>query len=269
MEGVRHRREIGESLELVTAALGQLIYRVALTRMCRRQLNVGMREGQASGKASRAGFRGRLTSRLALATALAIFAVSALAPPALSDMGACRDVESPRSEAEALDRAGFAFDGVVVDGRTVLDPTTGEEVLVSPLTFRVTRAVKGDLGYYGELGSSGGLLVTVWDATYASRNLQQKVLHGRGPEQRLPDEIAVVVGARWRIYALSQVGNWTATTCLGSHVIEVSRDQAPSDQGTSAPWLLLTLLGAGAILLGWLIRRTRRRQPNADASIEA
>ena len=27
MEGVRHRREIGESLELVTAALGQLIYR--------------------------------------------------------------------------------------------------------------------------------------------------------------------------------------------------------------------------------------------------
>ncbi len=121
--------------------------------------------------------------------------ILALAPPASSDIGACRYYKKPvRSDAEALSGfAGFAFDGIAVGGRTVLDARTGREVLVSPLTFRVIRIIKGRvIDYkgrstidYARLTPSGEILITVWDATYAffnnvKRRLKWKVLHDQG-----------------------------------------------------------------------------------------
>lgn len=84
------------------------------------------------------------------------------------------------------------------------------------------RAIKGNLADYAQSGPSDSLIITVWDAAYSRRNLKRTVLRDRGPEQPPPGEMAVSAGERWRIYALSQVGNWTAKTCLGSHSLEAS-----------------------------------------------
>lgn len=191
---------------------------------------------------------------------LAHVTIVGLASTSLADVGACRDTAPPRSESEALDRAGFAFDGVVVGGRPLVD-ATGGKVLVSPLRFRVIRPIKGNLADY-ESGSSGSLIITVWDAAYASRNLKQRVLHDRGPDHPLSGEIAVSAGDRWRIYALSQVGNWTAKICLGSHPLGEVGAQVHSGTKFLVPWVwwLLGLAGAGVILMGWRLLSSRRRR---------
>jgi hypothetical protein len=192
---------------------------------------------------------------------LAALTVVGFASSSLADIGACRDTKPPSNESEALDRAGFAFDGAVVGGRHVLDDN-GQEVLVSPLRFRVSQVIKGNVSDYAEQGPSGTFLVRVWDATYARRNLKQKVLHDRGPQQALPGEISVSAGDTWRIYALSEVGNWTATTCLGSHPIEGAGERVQSDSPFPVPWgvSLLALVVAGVILLGWRLSSSRRSQ---------
>ncbi len=135
-------------------------------------------------KTPRARFR-RLIARLVLVAALAASVMSAVAPSATADIGVCPEVKPPRTEAQALGR-GFAFDGVVVGGRTVRDPSTGREVLVSPLTFRVIRNIFNpvlsvNVADYGRLTPSGEILITAWDATYAvpnnvKRRLKWKVL---------------------------------------------------------------------------------------------
>jgi hypothetical protein len=144
---------------------------------------------------------GRPIGKLLLMAVLAASAVSVLAPAASSDIGACADVEPPRTDAHALSRAFYAFDGVVVGGRTVRDPATGREVLVSPLKFRVIRNLKLDVDVadYGRLTPSGELVITMWDAKYAhtanefeqgTPSLKQRVLDHQGPDARLPGELA-------------------------------------------------------------------------------
>ncbi len=64
--------------------------------------------------------------RVALVVAGASLTVGlAPTPPAFADIGACSSIEPPRNEAEAIDRAALAFDGVVVEGRACRDRRTG------------------------------------------------------------------------------------------------------------------------------------------------
>jgi hypothetical protein len=207
------------------------------------------------------------TTKLVSVLVVAASMVSLVASPAGADIRACREQKPPRNESEALSRAGFAFDGIVVAGRTVRDPKTGMEVVVSPLTFRVINSLKGRVFDYSERTASGEILIDIWDAEYAFGGLRRKVMDQRGPDVRIRRELATVQGARWRIYALNQVGNWTATTCLGSHLIRESsgRNQSesgtrdnplPSDFANRWVWFLVGLGSAGAIAL--LLRRIVR-----------
>jgi hypothetical protein len=192
------------------------------------------------------------TARLVRVSVFATSMISLIASPASADIRACREMKPPQTEAEAHGRAGFAFDGVVVEGRTVQDQTGGRNVLVSPLTFRVIRSLKGRVLDYGERTSSGAILIEVWDAEYSLRNLKEKVVRQRGPDARIPNELASVRGAKWRIYALNQAGNWTATTCLGSHPLGTPNSQRGS--GLPRPWVLFLvgLAGIGAVAFLWL-----------------
>jgi len=118
----------------------------------------------------------------------------------------------PRNEAEAIDRAPLAFDGVMLDGRAVQGSTEG--TLVSPLVFRVLRDVKGAPVFYGRRSSSGDVLVTVWDAGYWRPALRKKISES-GQDVRVSGEIEATRGQAWRIYVTNEEGvNFTATTCL-------------------------------------------------------
>jgi hypothetical protein len=206
-----------------------------------------------------------------LLTALAVQIVLAWGPPAGADIGVCAQVKPPRNDAQALNRAGFAFDGTVVRGRAVRNPTTGHLRLVSPLTFRVIHFVKGSVADVGWRDASGRIFVTVWDATYVRPGhsghliLKRRVLRGRGPDVVRRGELATVRGAVWRIYGLEEVGNWTSTGCLGSHRIEGLRQgtrskahsaERPIGRSRARPgladpwvWVLVGLAGAGLVLV--------------------
>jgi hypothetical protein len=194
------------------------------------------------------------------AAILAALVLVQLASPASADIGACAEVKPPRNDVQALSRAGFAFDGVVIGGRTVLNSRTGEEVLVSPLRFRLVRNVKGDPSAYGHTAPSGRVVITLWDAQYANHGLRSRVRHDEGPDNVLPDELAAKLGQQWRIYGLSGYGNWTATTCLGSHPIAASKPRTSSKPTASSPliWWLVTI--AGVVLLGIALRFMRSRR---------
>jgi hypothetical protein len=222
----------------------------------------------------------RPIGKLLVMAVLAVSIMFVLAPPASSDIGACADVEPPRTEAQALSRAFYAFDGVVVGGRTVRDPATGRNVLVSPLTFRVIRNLKLDVDVadYGRRRPSGELVITMWDAKYAhtarefergTPSLKRRVLHHQGPDVRLPGELATERGARWRIYGTFQVGNWTATTCMGSHPLQGSAPRTPPGSGFPSPrlWLPVGLCAVAIALLGWRARRSKRYATRGRGSI--
>jgi hypothetical protein len=216
----------------------------------------------------RSGFVARSLAMLIVSTSLACLALVLFGLPAFADIGACAEVQPPQNEARALERAGFAFDGVVIGGREVQDPTTGQQVLVSPLRFRVIRSVKGNVADYAKTLPSGSVIVTLWDAQYANQGLRRQVRHQEGPDERLPEELATQLGARWRIYGLSGFGNWTATTCLGSHPIKRSSVQtSPKPESSrSFVWLLVLLVGFGSIcVIGWRIVRARRSRSMRDS----
>lgn len=203
-----------------------------------------------------------LRVHLLLASVLGASMILLTATPASADIRACREMNPPQTEAEALSRSGFAFDGVVAGGRTVRDPTTGRELLVSPLTFRVIRSIKGRVFDYGQRTSSGAILIEVWDAEYSLRSLKSKVVRHRGPDVRISGELATVREARWRIYALNQAGNWTATSCLGSHPLRdpIRSIRSGSKSLTVRVTLIVGLAGlvAIALLVGWRTLHSRR-----------
>jgi hypothetical protein len=201
-------------------------------------------------------------AKLIRVSILAVSVVSLVPSPASADIRACREMKPPQTEAEAVSRSGFAFDGVVAGGRAVRDPTTGRELLVSPLTFRVIRSIKGRVLDYGQRTSSGAILIEVWDAEYSLRSLKSKVERHRGPDVRISGELATVREARWRIYALNQAGNWTATSCLGSHPLRdpIRSIRSGSKSLTVRIPLIVGLAGLVAIglLVGWRTLHYRR-----------
>jgi hypothetical protein len=226
--------------------------------------------GRVDQTISWAQFSVRVTKSTGAAILGAIMFVQLAALPASADIGACAEVKPPRNDAQALSRAGFAFDGIVIGGRTVLDPSMGEEVLVSPLRFELVRNVKGDASAYGRSLPSGKVVVTVWDAQYANHRLRSRVRHDEGPDNVIPDELAAKLGQQWRIYGLSGFGNWTATTCLGSHPIAVSNTRTGSKPTTSNPliWWLVIVAGVGSLLgISWRVMRSRRTRGEKRPSV--
>ena len=211
-----------------------------------------------------------LVVQAGLAGALCALLIVAIAPAASSDIVTCPEVKPPRNDAAALRRAGFAFDGVVVGGRHVRDPRTGAEILVSPLTFRVTRTLLGNPTVFSDddTAASGGYVVTVWDALYAESSLWRRIERDEAPDTSVRGEIRAFLGARWRIYALQQVVNWTSKTCLGSHPIQGASAQRSPDQESRGPlWVVFGGLVAAAVVsvAGWRFRRSRqmsRREPD-------
>ncbi|MDP9343469.1 MAG: hypothetical protein M3Q23_15535 [Actinomycetota bacterium] len=197
-------------------------------------------------------------------------------PPTMADIGACPSVPPPRNERAAIARSALAFDGVVVRGRALPGSTPG--TLVSPLVFRVLRVVKGSLGDYGaRLSSPGVWLVTVWDAAYW-RPASRRKASEPGHKVRFPGEIEVMRGQAWRIYVLNEGVNFTATTCLGSHVLarRPTTSPAPTSPPPTTPvrtapttsvrsgssgWILGLAVAAIAmvlLVLGALVARRRR-----------
>lgn len=189
-------------------------------------------------------------------------------PPARADIALCPSFPIPSSDVQALRRAPFAFDGVAVDGREINDPERGVE-LVSPLTFRLTRWIKGGSSHGTPL-ASGAEGVRIWDGRYA--RLPPRLLNNYSPdlERRFPGEIVAFPGQAWRVYATNENGvNFTCTNLLGSHPLGPSEFAPPSSprslghSGSSRPgphWGLglglgLLVAGAVALLAGIAIRR--------------
>lgn len=210
-----------------------------------------------------------LTRVLLVATVSALLMVATISP-ASADILACSDVKPPRNDAAALQRAGFAFDGVLLGGREVSRGDSGTGILVSPLRFRVTRILKGDPRYFAETNASGELVVTVWDALYAPSRLWRTIERQERLETTIPGEIRGVAGARWRIYGAQQVVNWTSKTCLGSHRIQsgsptgaIEGTPAGDDSGSEgrSPYLVPVLVGLVSLgvasTAAWRFRRSR------------
>lgn len=208
--------------------------------------------------------------RAFIAACAILMLVGLVPPPASADIGACPSTEPPRNQSEAIDRAALAFDGVVVDGREL--PGSTEGTLVSPLVFRVSRDVKGAAASYGRRSSSGDVFVTVWDAGYWRPALRRKVLES-GQDVTVPGEIEATRGQAWRVYVLNEEGvNFTATTCLGSHVL-ARRPASPPGSATSggSSWIPVGLVVALAMVLlvlgGWFVSRRGRREGVPDDAL--
>ena len=178
----------------------------------------------------------------------AAIAVVAFGRAASADISLCSRYPVPTDPARALARATFAFDGVVVAGRSVR--ASGGTELVSPLSFRVTRWIKGSLGLE---------VVRIWDGRY--ERLPDRVLSRYSTHlgQRFPGDLVASSGQAWRIYGIDENGvNFTCANYLGSHPIESrstpgARDAipGPNDRGRVIGWLLVAL-GVSA-LAGWVI----------------
>jgi hypothetical protein len=165
---------------------------------------------------------------LGFASALTIF----LAAPARADVALCASFPTP-SDAEALRRAPFAFDGVAIGGREVNDPDGGT-VLVSPLTFRVSRWIKGDASYGVPL-PSGAEDVSIWDGRYARLPGGPLKAYSIDVHRRFAGEMVVRPGEAWRIYGTNENGvNFTCTNLLGSHPLGPRTSQTPPSLGDDA-----------------------------------
>jgi hypothetical protein len=192
------------------------------------------------------------------------------AAAARADIGACQEVRPPRNDREALARAPFAFDGIVVGGRLMRGAGTGQTLLASPLVFRVTRWVT-DPGwlesnvrkrYVTEI-SPGRLQITIWDAAYARGSLLRATERGHGPDEPLAGEILTTRGAAWRIYALAEGGVlWTSARCLGAHPITLRSEASPRGRASNAAWPWPTVAGAGILVvaLGALLATSLSRE---------
>jgi hypothetical protein len=186
--------------------------------------------------------------------------------PARADIALCPSFGTPSSDVQALRRTPFAFDGLAVDGRVIDDPERGVE-LVSPLTFRVTRWIKGGSSYGTPL-PSGAEAVRIWDGRYARLSPRLLNKYSANLELRFPGEIVAVPGQAWRVYATNENGvNFTCTNLLGSHPLGPSefapssppRSLGPSGSSRPGPhWGLglgLALLGVVALFAAIAIRR--------------
>jgi hypothetical protein len=77
---------------------------------------------------------------------------------------------------------------------------------------------------------------------------------------RVSGEIEATRGQAWRIYVLNEEGiNFTATTCLGSHVLAGRTTSSPESATSGASWIPVWLVAALAmvplVLGGWLVSR--------------
>jgi hypothetical protein len=205
--------------------------------------------------------RVNVNRRLTLLVVLASVVLSArFASAARADVALCGSFPPPPSDAKSLRQAPFAFDGVAIRGRGVEDQN-GDVMLVSPITFRVTRWLKH--GSASTVASpSGTNQVTVWDGRYA--RLPAAVLGSTSLEltNRFPGEIRVFPGQAWRVYGTNENRiNFTCTNLLGSHPIPQSEPESsaaptrpPFQTGTSGRntrWvvLLVALLALSTLML--------------------
>jgi hypothetical protein len=190
--------------------------------------------------------------------------------PSRADVALCGSFPVPHSDAQALRQAPFAFDGVAIKGRVEVDPTGGT-ALVSPLTFRVTRWIKGESSHAITL-PTGAEGILIWDGRYA--RLPEKLLEGYSVdvERRFPGELTAFPGQRWRIYATTENGiNFTCTNLLGSHPLGTPGSAGlPSSSEPSRPivgarpvstWVVaLVLVLSGAVAVALLANAVRRRR---------
>jgi hypothetical protein len=210
--------------------------------------------------------------RVLLVATVSALLIMAAVSPASADIAACSDVKPPRNDTAALQRAGFAFDGVLLGGREASGAGTSAGTLISPLRFRVIRTLKGDPRYFAEADPSGEFVATVWDALYADSRLWRRIERQERLETTIPGEIRGVAGAQWRIYGLQEVVNWTSKTCLGSHPIRgatptesqaIEGSPGGSDAGSEgwSPYLVPVLVGlvtlGVASTAAWRFRRSR------------
>jgi hypothetical protein len=199
----------------------------------------------------------RLGSIVAVGTALALVI---LLPPkdARADVAVCASFPPPASDGQALRRAPFAFDGVVVAGRQASASAAGGE-LVSPLTFRVVRWVKG-----GPSSASlpfGTRRIHLWDGRYARLPLEVLQRYSTDVQPRFPGEIAAQRGQTWRIYGTNENGvNFTCTNLLGSHPLGRTGSDGPTPEAGGRDVLAtVVFLGIAAVLLSvWAVSLIRR-----------
>jgi hypothetical protein len=171
------------------------------------------------------------TALVALGPTVLVFAIGTGA--ARADIALCAAFPTPSTEAQALRRAPFAFDGVVVGGRQANEPTRGPE-LVSPLTFRVTRWIKGEPS--GIALPSGAEEVHIWDGRYARLPDELLKRYSARLDRRVPGEIMALPGQTWRVYGTNENGvNFTCTNMLGSHPVRASAPVVPSSPASLAP----------------------------------
>jgi hypothetical protein len=215
---------------------------------------------------------GGMTRAIGRAAILALCVLAIPTARARADVALCGSFPTPRSDARALERAPFAFDGVAVAGRAA--ESNRRAGLVSPLTFRVTRWIKGDRSHEVAL-PSGDEGVRIWDGRYA--RLSDRILesYDQSVTTRIPGELVARPGQAWRIYATQENGvNFTCTNLLGSHPLQRSVSpplSSPTHTGPSEPsrrsggWglgVVVALVTAGVVaLLSWAaLRRSRTRR---------
>jgi hypothetical protein len=199
----------------------------------------------------------RLGSIVVIGAALAP-AILLQSEDARADVALCASFPTPASDAQALRRAPFAFDGVVIGGRETSPSAAGEE-LVSPLTLRVVRWIKG--GPSSASLPAGARRIHLWDGRYA--RLPDEVLHRYSTDvrPRFPGEIAARRGQPWRIYGTNENGvNFTCTNLLGSHPLGRTGSDVPTPEAGGRNVLAtVVFLGIAAVLLSvWAVSLIRR-----------
>lgn len=189
--------------------------------------------------------------------------------PARADVGLCGSFPAPSSDVSALRQAPFAFGGVAIGGRAVSDDE-GDEVLVSPFTFRVTRWLKR--GSAVAVAHPGADEVSIWDGRYARLPDGLLTRYSDHLGTRFHGEIEAFHGQVWRIYGTNENGvNFTCRDLLGSHPVARSGRPDPTSPGTRGgpsassppgtgrgPLFGFVLFGVGtATVLTWVLARRR------------
>lgn len=191
--------------------------------------------------------------------------------PAQADIVLCPKLPSPATMTQALDRSAFAFDGVAVGGREIPSPNRLES-LVSPLTFRVVRWVKGSFSLWGDVLPSGAVVVRIWDARYGHLPKDLLQSYSLKVDTRFSGEMIVAKGQEWRIFAANEDGiNYTCTEYLGSHEIAAERTQsspsaiaAPARSSGDSPFGWIVVAVGLLVVLGLLgASRVARRRAGA------
>jgi hypothetical protein len=177
--------------------------------------------------------------RVWVGTGLAIMWLILSGQPAQADIALCPTYPKPPSDRVALSRSASAFEGVVIAGRRA---GAGSSALISPLTFRVSRWLKG------RGNTSDASRFQVWDGRYARFPDRVLSTYSVNVRKTFPGEIRTALGDRWRIFATNENGvNFTCREYLGSHPLSRQSMEAPTTGFSGWPVVLIAV-GGGTVL---------------------